>query len=148
MNQYWIYSSIIDHILRRATRTHKVFLTPSRRHSSTIKLFVKLSCQLLHHCHWAIFVCSKFPYLFAQDSQHLFVQNSQLYKFVCLLVYLFPQPQNPIFTSQSLASVFWKMKNWCWVVRKSETGNMIFFGDLLTVWQLDADLPYLCPPKK
>ena len=24
MNQYWIYSSIIDHILRRATRTHKV----------------------------------------------------------------------------------------------------------------------------
>ena len=55
------------------------------------------------------------PYLFVQNSQHLFVQNSQLYKFVCLLVYFFPQPQNPIFTSQSFASVFWKMKNCCWI---------------------------------
>ena len=59
------------------------------------------------------------PYLFVQDSQYLFVQNSQLYKFVCLLVYLFPQPQNPIFTSQSFASVFWKMKNCCFVVKKN-----------------------------
>ena len=115
---------------------------PEQHPRSTMDLFVKLSCQLLHHCHWAIFVCSKFPYLFAQDSQHLFVQNSQLYKFVCLLVYLFPQPQNPIFTSQSFASVFWKMKNCCFVVKKNlklETWSFLGTCWLFGSWMLNAD---------
>ena len=89
------------------------------------------------------------PYLFVQNSQHLFVQNSQLYKFVCLLVYLFPQPQNPIFTSQSFASVFWKMKNCCFVVKKNlklETwsflGTCWLFGSwMLTSFSFTLPLP-------
>ena len=88
------------------------------------------------------------PIFFPYFVPHiLFVPNlSKFYwlcLFVCLLVWFVFSPNLKIpFLHPNLLLVF--SEKWKFVVefcckKESETGNMIFFGDLLTVWQLDAD---------